>query len=177
MEYLLRLLCTGLAAWRRPRLDLFDESVVAMRVWPTDLDVYGHMNNGRYLTVMDLGRTDLLIRSGLVVEAFRRGWGPLLGGATIRYRRSLTPLRRYQLRTKIVGWDDKWFYVRQQFTRGDEVMATALVKGLLRGKDGNVSPTEAFALVGGPDQAPDLPPEIVRWIEAEAAMCGYEGTT
>jgi len=174
MEYLLRLLYMGLGAWRRPRLDLFDESVVTMRVWPTDLDVYGHMNNGRYLTVMDLGRTDLLIRSGLVVEAFRRGWSPLLGGATIRYRRSLTPLRSYQLRTKIVGWDDKWFYVRQQFTRHDEVMATALVKGLLRGKDGNIPPGDAFALVGGPAEPPDLPPEVTRWIETEAAMCGYE---
>lgn len=176
MEYLLRLVLTGLGAWRRPRMSLFDESVVTLRVWPTDLDVYGHMNNGRYLTVMDLGRTDLLIRSGLVGEAYRRGWGPLLGGATIRYRRSLTPLRRYQLRTKIVGWDDKWFYVRQRFTRGDEVMATALVKGLLRGDEGNVPPTEAFALVGGPPEAPELPPEVLRWIEAEAAMCGDEGS-
>ena len=174
MEYLVRLVWMGLGAWTRPGLGLFDESAVTLRVWPTDLDVYGHMNNGRYLTVMDLGRTDLLIRSGLVKEAMRRRWGPLLGGATIRYRRSLTPLRRYQLRTRIVGWDDKWFYIRQQFTRRDEVMATALVKGLLRGPDGNVAPSDVFVLVGGPIESPELPPEVTRWIETEAALCGYE---
>ena len=31
-----------------------------MRVWPNDLDTNAHMNNGRYLTLMDLGRFDLM---------------------------------------------------------------------------------------------------------------------
>ena len=35
------------------------------RVWPHDLDTSLHMNNGRYWTLMDLGRADLMIRSGL----------------------------------------------------------------------------------------------------------------
>ena len=174
MEYLVRLVITGLGAWRRPALGLYDESVVPMRVWPTDLDVYGHMNNGRYLTIMAFGRTDMLSRCGLLRESFRRRWSPLLGGATIRYRRSLTPLRRYQLRTRIIGWDHKWFYFRQRFTRGDEIMATALVKGLVRHGRDLVPPTDLFALIGGPPEPPDLPTEVTRWIESEAALCGYE---
>lgn len=42
-----------------------DVSKVWFRVWPHDLDPSIHMNNGRYLALMDLGRLDLLIRSGL----------------------------------------------------------------------------------------------------------------
>ena len=49
----------------RRSLDPLDESVLKFRVWPTDLDVNFHMNNGRYLTIMDLGRVDLMLRTGL----------------------------------------------------------------------------------------------------------------
>lgn len=64
MNLLIRFALTLLAAARRGGLGLPDESHLAMRVWPTDLDVQRHMNNGRYLSLMDLGRMDLLVRSG-----------------------------------------------------------------------------------------------------------------
>ncbi len=60
---LLRLLLT--ARWRG-RLGPLDESVLKLRVWPVDLDVNLHMNNGRYLSVMDLGRVDVILRTGLL---------------------------------------------------------------------------------------------------------------
>lgn len=46
------------------RLKPLDTSVLKMRTWPGDLDINFHMNNGRYLTLMDLGRFNLTIRSG-----------------------------------------------------------------------------------------------------------------
>ena len=33
-----------------------------MRVLPNDLDLLWHMNNGRYLSLMDQGRVDLMVR-------------------------------------------------------------------------------------------------------------------
>ena len=39
-------------------------SYLTLRVCPGDLDTSLHMNNGRYWTLMDLGRTDLMLRSG-----------------------------------------------------------------------------------------------------------------
>ena len=33
---------------------------------PTDIDLLRHMNNGRYLSLFDLGRWDLLVRTGLL---------------------------------------------------------------------------------------------------------------
>ena len=55
-----------LRALRVPRIGLLDESAVGFRVLPGDLDVNVHLNNGRYLALMDLGRFDLLIRGGLL---------------------------------------------------------------------------------------------------------------
>jgi hypothetical protein len=61
---LLRTLMVFLRALRAPRIGLLEESAVGFRVLPGDLDVNVHLNNGRYLALMDLGRFDLLIRAG-----------------------------------------------------------------------------------------------------------------
>ena len=37
-------------ARRGKRLQMLDTSAVHMRVWPNDLDINFHVNNGRYLT-------------------------------------------------------------------------------------------------------------------------------
>ena len=50
---LLRILVWGLVG---PRLDPLGRSIVSFRVWPNDLDINIHMNNGRYLTIMDIVR-------------------------------------------------------------------------------------------------------------------------
>ena len=65
MNLWLRLIWVVIAALsgRRVRLPQ-DPSRLMFRVWFHDLDPFRHMNNGRYLTIMDLGRTDLMLRSG-----------------------------------------------------------------------------------------------------------------
>ena len=57
-----------------------------MRVWPNDLDTNAHMNNGRYLTLMDLGRFDLMTQCGLVGVVLRQRWFPIAGFAVRRQK-------------------------------------------------------------------------------------------
>ena len=54
MTMLFRALWILLTARWRGSLDLLGESVLSFRVMPGDLDVNLHMNNGRYLTLMDM---------------------------------------------------------------------------------------------------------------------------
>ena len=78
-------------ALRARRRDVLAESVLRFRVMPDDLDVNVHMNNGRYLALMDLGRFDVIVRAGLYrPRSHTRRW-PLIGSAMIRFRRSLRP--------------------------------------------------------------------------------------
>ena len=65
MNLFLRLIRVLLTIRSRGQLAPFEDSVLTFRVWPGDLDLNVHMNNGRYLTVMDLGRLDLMARTGL----------------------------------------------------------------------------------------------------------------
>ena len=88
-----RLLWLFLRHRARPRLGIWDTARTPFRVLPTDLDLLRHMNNGTYLTLMDLGRMDLMLRSGVWKIVSDQGWYPVVAGQTISYRRSLDPGR------------------------------------------------------------------------------------
>lgn len=170
MNLILRLFYVVLAAFRGRRIEPLDESVVTFRVFPNDLDTNLHMNNGRYLTLMDLGRLDLLLRLGLIREVRRRRWNPVVASLAIRYRRSLEPWQKYELRTRLVGWDERWFFMEQSFTRGGELMAHAIVKALFVGPDGRVPPQQLVDASGYRVASPEIPEAIRRWEEAEDAI-------
>ncbi len=170
MTGLFRLLRVVATARGRGRIGPLDECVLGFRVMPADLDVNRHMNNGRYLQLMDLGRFDYIIRAGVFRELRRKRWMPLVGSETIRFRRSLPLFRTYRLHTRLVYWDDKWFFFEQRFTSRGELIASALVKGLLRGPGGNVSPVEALAAGGHRLAAPEPVDGLERWNEADAAL-------
>jgi len=154
-------------AFFRRRLTLLDESVLDFRVWPTDLDANLHMNNGRYLTIMDLGRVDLMVRTGMGRMALKRKWSPLVGSATIRFRRSLDPFQRYRLKSRILCWNDKWFIIEQRFVRQGEEVAVGLVKGLLRGRSGNIPTAAVLEALNLRIASPEMPSSIRIWQESE----------
>lgn len=174
MNLLLRTVAVLLAALRRPRLGPLDTSTVTFRVLPNDLDVNLHMNNGRYLTLMDLGRLDLVARIGILREMRRRRWMPVVGSLTVRYRRSLQPFQRYQLRTRLLCWDEKWFFMEQRFEHRGHLMAIALVKGLFLGPEGQVPTQRVVDASGVRIDSPPFPEPVAAWQEAESVLRAYE---
>jgi acyl-CoA thioesterase FadM len=170
MILLFRILLAVMTSPFRRRLALFDRSVVRFRVLPNDVDVNFHMNNGRYLTMMDLGRFDLIARNGIFRALLRRRWFPVVGSATIRFIRSLGPLVRYELHTEMVGWDEKWFYLRQRFVYRGEVMAVGIIKGLFQKKGQKIAPADVVAAAGYPVTSPPLPQEVIEWQRAESVL-------
>ncbi|MFM6971226.1 MAG: acyl-CoA thioesterase, partial [Rhodoluna sp.] len=93
-----------LLSWRRrPRLSWQDVGRRRFRVWPTDLDVFKHMNNGVFLTLLDIGRYDLSLRSGAWQRWKKLGWYPVVVAETVTFRKSLMPWQQFDLETKIIG--------------------------------------------------------------------------
>ncbi len=110
-------------------LDINDKDSVELRVWPNDIDMNIHLNNGRFLSLMDLGRTRLSIRTGLFSMAKKKGWGlGVVGGINIIYLKSLAPFQKFTLTTKLAGHHDGWFYIEQRFESKGKLVAAALVK-------------------------------------------------
>ena len=170
MNLIFRLLRVLVSALFRPRLEPLDESVVRFRVLPNDLDFNLHMNNGRYLTLMDLGRVDLLVRSGLVRQMRRRRWGGVVASVAVRYRRPLNLFQRYELRTRLLGWDERWVFLEQRFTRRGEPVATAVVKTQFFHAQGRVAPREIADAIGFRGAPPVMPEAIADWQDAEARL-------
>lgn len=176
MNLYIRLIALLIKFLFRPRMDIMDTSVTRFLVWPNDLDLNMHMNNGRYLTVMDLGRLDLMLRSGLAKAALKAGYGPVLGSAKIRYRLPLLPFHPFEIHTRLVCWDEKWAYMEQRFVlvkgaKAGAVAAIALVKaGLYDGKS-TVHPKVALDLIGKSDlQSPPMPDYFADWVAAEESI-------
>ncbi|SJM66172.1 thioesterase family protein [Gulosibacter sp. 10] len=167
MNMYLRLLLLRLRRRRGGRLGIWDTARTSLRVGVADLDLLGHVNNGKYLTMMDLGRMDLMFRSGFWPKLRREGWYPVVAGQTISYRRSLKLGQRFDLRTRIIGMDERWFYVEQTFVIGETVYAHAIVRGrFLREEGGGVDVAEVAALAGGIPEDRRTPEWVERWTEA-----------
>ena len=167
MNLLFRLIRVLVSALFKPRLGPLEESVVTFRVLPNDLDLNLHMNNGRYLTIMDLGRLDLIARVGLLRIMFKQRWTPIVGTATIRYRRSLDPFQKYQLISRVVCWEDRWIYLEQRFESKGEVAALAYIKALIRTRRRTLRSREVLNALGLQQRSPPMPPvlEAIRLAE------------
>ena len=124
---LLRQWLTLASAFWKPRLHLLDECRTVLRVLPNDLDVNLHLTNSRYLLAMDVGRWDFSVRTGMWRVMHQRRWFPLLGSATLRFRKGLDPFQRYELSTRLVAWDEKWCWFEQRFCVGETVHAVGRV--------------------------------------------------
>ena len=166
---LVRISKIALRRKKRGPLGLLDESVVRFRVWPNDIDVNLHLNNGRYLTIMDLGRFDLVGRNGMFEVALANRWTPLVGTAILHYFRPIQPFASYDLRTRLVCWDDKWFWVNHRFELEGQLMATGAIRGLFRGRDGNVPPRRLLEMSGLPVDSPPPPDWVERWKAADSS--------
>lgn len=163
MNLWLRLLWLFFTARMRPRLQApFGVSVLKLRVFPHDLDLSMHMNNGRYLTLMDLGRMDLMLGMGLAGPAFKAGWTPILSATKVRFRRELRLFKSFRLESRVVWWSQTQLVIEQRMLSsgpdGEVVHASALMlAGLYDRKQRQFVPMgRLFALVG---QAEALSPE------------------
>jgi acyl-CoA thioesterase FadM len=170
MGMLLRTIGVFLAAQFRGHLALFGGSELGFRVLPSDLDFNMHMNNARYLGIMDIGRIDLILRTGMWRAMWQNRWQAVLGGSMVRYRRPLRPLQRMELSSRLIGWDDKWLYIEHRIEARGVVACQAVVRAAFVGADGIVAPVRLAGLLGHGGVSPDLPGWVASWRDADTAF-------
>jgi acyl-CoA thioesterase FadM len=156
--------------WRHrndPPLGILDEHVSRHICWPWDLDFWMELNNGRTLTLYDLGRVPMARRMGLMRAMVRQRWGMTVAGASVRYRRRVRAFDRIEMRSRGVGWDSRFIYVEQSMWVRGECTSHALLRMAVTGKAGIVPPGEVVAAVGGDPLSPPLPEWVGAWILAE----------
>ena len=146
-----------------PRLGILDEDSLRFRVLPNDIDINLHMNNARYLSLMDYARTHLLARTRLLEHIVQSRWQPMVGAIWITYRRSLPLFARFNLTSRMICWDDRWFYIEQTFTGKQGLAAVGWIKGVLRNRQGVVDPQSVIEGVAPGTLSPPMPEAIANW--------------
>lgn len=154
---------------RRARpLQLTDTHVSHHICWPWDLDMWVELNNGRTLTLFDLGRIPLAVRTGLAAVIRRQRWGITVAGNTTRYRRRVRVFDRLEMHSRCIGWDDKFVYMEQSMWKGGECTSHMLIRSAITSPRGIVPPQEVLAAMGCAQTSPQLPGWAQAWIGAEA---------
>jgi len=155
-------------ARRMPALGLLDTHVSRHRCWPWDLDPWLELNNGRTLTLFDLGRLPLGLRMGIDRILAAKGWGLTVAGASVRYRRRVTVFARLTTHSRCLGWDARFLYTEQSMWKGTECSAHVLIRSAIVSKAGIVPPAELARAAGMAQDSPALPDWVQAWIAAEA---------
>lgn len=153
------------------RLGHYDVVRTRFRVLPTDQDILRHMNNGVYLSIMDVARFDMLHRTGVWTTFQEKGWYPVVVSETISFRKSLQLWQRFTIESRILGFDAKAVYVEQRFVRPDadghpEIYAQGFIRGrFLKRTGGVVTIGELTEALGVAPADVTVPEWLLEWSE------------
>jgi acyl-CoA thioesterase FadM len=151
-------------------------SELPFRVMPHDLDASLHMNNGRYWTLMDIGRIDVMLRMGLWRAVIKNGWTPIVNAGTIRFRRELRLWQAFTLQSRILCWSEAGAVIEHRVVSRrdnvDVVHAVALVRvGLYDRKAKAFVPIKQLMTeMGVSAESPPAPEDALAFLAAEDAM-------
>lgn len=154
---------------RQPAIGLTDVHVSHHMVWPWDLDGFLELNNGRALTLYDLGRLGMGLRVGLIKTLKTENWGLTMAGSSVRYRRRLRMFECFETKSRAVFWDDRFVYIEQSmWKQNGDCAGHVLYRAAVTDSSGIVAPQRVLQAMGHPEMSPDVPEWIAAWIKAEA---------
>lgn len=167
--YSAKMVAFSLKELAQAKRDPLDEMVLEGRAWPWLCDYQRHINNARYLDLMDYGRTQFFLRSGLLRQLAKNNLGGVAAATQIVYRRPINLLETYRLETRLVGWDDRWYLHEHHFKLADgRIAAHAFVRSMLSGKQGPVNIGDVFAESGIQLQQPVWSKELQAFLDSTA---------
>ena len=168
MYPLVRMLKALVMVRKAPRIGLLETHVSHHICWPWDLDPWVELNNGRTLTLFDLGRIPLAVLTGLADPLRERGWGFTAAGNSVRYRKRVRMFDRLEMRSRCIGWDDRFIYMEQSMWKRGECTSHMLLRSAIASKDGIVPPAKVLEVLGQNAESPALPDWVAAWIAADA---------
>lgn len=150
-------------------LSVTDTSEVSFVCNINDIDNFLEMNNGRILTLFDLGRNDFAIRTGLGKKLIANRWGLVVAGSTIQYRKRIRLFDKITIKTRICAIDERWFYIEQtMYAKGVPTSHALLRTGVTNLMSGKVIDTKQVMEALGIAEL-SLPPDewVQAWIDAD----------
>lgn len=143
----------------RPKnlLDTFELHFVALPLIDTD---FTRLFTQTYSLYMGLARWNYLFNSEFKTVALKKAWIPVTTSETIAYKKSIKAFSRVTLKTQLLCWNDRRFYLEHIFYVNDVICAHAYVEGMVRSPKGHLKPTEVFKALGVTRESPEMPEKL-----------------
>ncbi len=155
-------------ARRAPRLGLLDTHVSHHLCLPWDLDLWMELNNGRTLTIYDLGRIPLAERAGLIGLLRQQRWGLTIAGSVVRYRRRVRLFNKLRMLSRVLCWDKRFVYIEQSmWLKNGECASHAVYRSAITDINGIVTTDRIMQAWEQDASSPDMPDWVAKWVEAE----------
>lgn len=105
---------------------LFRPHTLTTTTVPLEVDHNFHRSNSGFFTDMDESRTALMVRflsstrfspKELDQEGYKGRLAILLGSVHCSFLKEIKPLTKYRVRSRVLGWDEKWILIASYFVR------------------------------------------------------------
>ncbi|KAL8942540.1 MAG: hypothetical protein Q9216_001584 [Gyalolechia sp. 2 TL-2023] len=157
---------------------LFQPMVLASRAQPFETDYNLHKSNSTYFSDFDIARLHLMIRlfAPAIASIGEELWladgkrGPrqvriIMGGVSCNFRREIRPLRAFEMWSRTLCWDRKWFYVVTFFVE----------KGVVEPKGWTLQPWKRRRSREGKSRTEKKKQQQQKEVEEEGTKSGGEG--
>lgn len=154
------------AFFSRTHTHLMDLHIIRSAVWLGDQDPMGHMTNSRYSSFTDLAVMNYMGRTGALKAFRKRGWLPVIQYESFAYLRMLRYPQKFEVHTRLIGWEDTRLVFQHTFLSGDRIHAESTMIARLTGrKKLRVTAEMAMEALGVTLESPPLPPAALAIIE------------
>lgn len=143
--------------------------VTNMRALPWDIDPFGDLNNGRIMTLTDVGRIGLAQRMGLIRAMRKNRWGLAMAGSAPHYRRRVTMWEKLAFHSRFVGRDERFFFIEQTLYASGEPAFNVICRTVITSKGKIAPPSDVLAALGHENWNPTLPAWVALWAQADSA--------
>lgn len=147
---------------RRPRKPHSPWEWASYSTWcaPFECDFNMHKSNSTYFSDADMSRSVLLsyvMRDFYLASTPIPGAAPLgrgefayspLGSVSLVFKHQIAPFQRYQVKSRIFGWTEKWLFVLCVFRSSKGIHAFGLFKYVFKHKRQTIRPALALKASG-----------------------------
>ncbi len=172
MGFWIRIFVIILRNFRAKKQSSLAPNRTILRVWPHESEV-SFANQAAYAHYLELARWDWAMKSGVVHFMRRQKTLFAVGGLLQTFRKPLRRFQKFEVKSQIVGWDEKWIYFEQSMLSEGGLIHRAYVKLIYRKGRTVIAPVEFLKSLGFADLPAQTVPRLVRqWVELENQMAG-----
>ena len=145
----LRLFFVLIQTLRKPLVSLDEETTLNLRVWPFDAELLA-ANHAAYATYFEMGRWGYGAQIHMIPIFAKRVWAVIIGGQAFFYNKPMKRFQKFQVKTQLIAFDEKWLYFKQSIESKGAVIASARVRALIRGTKGIIPTQTILSELGNP---------------------------